>query len=103
MRLKIAKLTDYDGLRMGSTPIRSTNQKLNTMTFTITELNELIYCVGIAQNKGLLVNRDLSDKIKDRLYAELEKKNAIVERQLDEDRLNHEMNFKNAYARLGDY
>lgn len=73
------------------------------MTFTITELNELIYCVGIAQNKGLLVNRDLSDKIKDRLYAELEKKNAIVERQLDEDRLNHEMNFKNAYARLGDY
>lgn len=73
------------------------------MTFTITELNELIYCVGIAQNKGLLVNRDLSDKIKDRLYAELEKKNAIVERQLEEDRLNHEMNFKNAYARLGDY
>lgn len=73
------------------------------MTFTITELNELIYCVGIAQNKGLLVKKDLSDKIKDRLYAELEKKNAIVERQLEEDRLNHEMNFKNAYARLGDY
>jgi hypothetical protein len=55
------------------------------------------------EEKRPLTMAELSDKLKDRLCAELEKKNEIVERQLEEDRLNHEMNFKYAYARIGDY
>ena len=73
------------------------------MTFTITELRELINCIDTAEDWDLLIDKEVIAKLKDKLQAEYNAKNEVLERQLEEDKLNHEMNFKNAYARLGDY
>jgi hypothetical protein len=71
------------------------------MTFTITELRELINCIDNIED--WLVDKEVLVKIRNRFYAEYVAKNEVLEKQLEEDKLNHEMNFKNAYAKIGDY
>ena len=45
------------------------------MDFSLDELNELYYCVGTALAKGILVNRQLSVQLFNRIGAEIENRN----------------------------
>jgi hypothetical protein len=67
------------------------------------ELNELIYALGFTQMNGKLVNESVANKLDSKLYEALVKENARIEKQLEQDKLDHDMNFKRAYARLGNY
>jgi hypothetical protein len=67
------------------------------------ELNELIYALGFTQMNGRLINKSVADKLDSKLYEALVKENMRLERQLEQDQIRHDMNFKRAYASQGDY
>jgi hypothetical protein len=73
------------------------------MNFSITELNELIYSLGVAELKGSYANKEVNSRLRDKLTTELEKRNKELEEQLERDQIRHDMNFKRAYHRMGDY
>jgi hypothetical protein len=53
------------------------------MNLTLDELNELYYCVGTALAKGTLVNREKSMALFNRIGAEIEKLNELLEPEYD--------------------
>jgi hypothetical protein len=59
------------------------------MNFSIKELNELIYSLGITASNGIFVNKELNASLIDKLYSELNSKIAIQSDITDEviDRL----------------
>lgn len=73
------------------------------MELNIRELNELIYCIGIARMHGQLLGTTVADKLEDRLRNELDKRlswdlsdnlrmdklKAAAERYSDEVRIKH--------------
>jgi hypothetical protein len=67
------------------------------------ELNELIYALGFTQMNGKLCNKDVAYKLDSKLYEALVLENNRIDEQLEADKLRHDMNFKRAYARQGDY
>lgn len=73
------------------------------MYLNVTELNELIYSLGIAEMKGSFVNKDVNNRLRNKLTTELEKRNVELAEQLEQDQIRHDMNFKRAYHKLGDY
>ena len=54
------------------------------MNFTIKELNELIYSLGITASKGIFVNKELNASLIDKLYSELNSRIAIQSDITDE-------------------
>jgi hypothetical protein len=93
------------------------------MEFTLQELNEIYYCLGkTLQADGInFANKDLVNKIADKVRDEIERQamgsdegylsnneyqqwwEQNKERILAEDQLNHDMQFKAAYTKQGDY
>jgi hypothetical protein len=73
------------------------------MYLNVTELNELIYSLGIAEMKGSFVNKGVNSRLRNKLSTELEKRNIELAEQCEKDKIEHDMNFKNAYYRKGDY
>ena len=93
------------------------------MEFTLQELNEIYYCLGkTLQADGInFANKDLVNKIADKVRDEIERQamgsdegylsnneyqqwwDQNKERILAEDKLNHDMQFKAAYHKHGDY
>jgi Fe-S cluster biosynthesis and repair protein YggX len=74
------------------------------------ELNDLYYCIETINRKDFRPDMSerlnlLGDKIGEEVYklAKQQTYQEWVEKQLEEDKLNHEMNFKRAFARHGDY
>lgn len=74
------------------------------------ELNDLYYCIETINRKDFRPDMSerlnlLGDKIGEEVYklAKQQTYQEWVEKQLEEDKLNHEMNFKYAFAKQGDY
>jgi hypothetical protein len=70
--------------------------------FNQQELNDLYYCVETINR------RDFSPDMSERLnllgnLIGIEIYRLAKEQQLEDDKLRHEMNFKRAFARYGDY
>ena len=66
------------------------------------ELNDLYYCIETINRKDF--RPDMSERLN--LLGNLigiEIYRLAKEQQLEEDKLNHEMNFKYAFAKHGDY
>ena len=66
------------------------------------ELNDLYYCIETINRKDFRPDMSerlnlLGDKIGNEVYK------LAKEQQLEDDKLRHEMNFKRAFARHGDY
>ena len=67
------------------------------------ELNDLYYCIETINRRDFSPGMNarlnlLGDKISEEIY-----KLAAKEKQLEDDKLRHEMNFKYAFAKHGDY
>ena len=73
------------------------------ISLTQSEMNELIYALGIAQMHGKMMRKDIAEQVSDKLYRALSVENARLEKQLDEDAIRHELNFKSRYIETGDY
>jgi hypothetical protein len=73
------------------------------MYLNVTELNELIYSLGVAELKGSFVNKEVNNHLRDKLTKLLEVRNAEVAEQCEKDKIEHDMNFKNAYYRMGEF
>jgi hypothetical protein len=70
--------------------------------FSQQELNDLYYCIETINRKDF--RPDMSERLN--LLGNLigiEIYRLAKEQQLEEDKLRHEMNFKRAFARYGDY
>ena len=67
------------------------------------ELNELIYALGVAQREGKLLDKRIADRVDIQLRKALDAENERLEVVLEKDRLDHEMNFKHAFDKLGNW
>jgi hypothetical protein len=73
------------------------------MYLNVTELNELIYSLGVAELKGSFVNKEVNNRLREKLTKLLEVRNAEVAEQCEKDKIEHDMNFKRAYYRMGEF
>ena len=73
------------------------------MNFSISELNELIYSVGIAKFKGDLVNKEINNRLETKLRDELDRKNKELEEIIERDKIRYDLNFKRNFIKYGDY
>lgn len=73
------------------------------ISLTQSEMNELIYALGIAQMHGKMMRKDIAEKVSDKLYRALAVENVRIEKQLEHDSVIHDMNFKRRYIETGDY
>ena len=71
--------------------------------FTQSEMNELIYALGIAQMHGKMMRKDIAEQVNDKLYRALALENERLENVLEHDALVHDMNFKRRYIQSGNY
>ena len=92
------------------TEIKKLKMKNMKVELSMSELNELIYGLGIAQFSGKLVNKEVASKLEMKLRDELDKEikrqdewDAYVKQKCEEDAIRHEFNFKRNYAYKGDY
>lgn len=74
-----------------------------TIDFTQSEMNELIYALGIAQMHGKMQRTEIADQAEGKLYRALAVENVRLEKQLEHDSLVHDMNFKRRYIQTGNY
>jgi hypothetical protein len=73
------------------------------INLTQSEMNELIYALGIAQMHGKMVRKDIAEQVSNKLYRALAVENVRLEKQLEQDNIVHDMNFKRRYIETGNY
>jgi hypothetical protein len=73
------------------------------MNLTQSEMNELIYALGIAQMHGKMMRKDIAEQVSNKLYRALAVENVRLEKQLEQDNIVHDMNFKRIYIETGNY
>ena len=61
------------------------------MYLNVTELNELIYSLGIAEMKGSFVNKEVNSRLRNKLTKLLEVRNAEVAEQCEKDKLDRSL------------
>ncbi len=71
--------------------------------FTQSEMNELIYALGIAQMHGKMLKKDIAQQVSDKLYRALALENERLDRVLEHDSIVHDMNFKTKYIQSGHF
>jgi hypothetical protein len=71
--------------------------------FTQSELNELVYALGITQMHGKMLRKDIAEQVSDKLYRALALENERLDKVLEHDSLVHDMNFKARYIQSGNY
>ena len=70
---------------------------------TQSELNELVYALGFARLEARMLRKDVADKLESKLYRALAVENVRLEKQLEQDNIVHNMNFKRRYIETGNY
>jgi hypothetical protein len=73
------------------------------ISLTQSEMNELIYALGIAQMHGKMMRKDIAEQVSNKLYRALAVENVRLEKQLEQDNIVHDMNFKRRYIETGNY
>jgi hypothetical protein len=71
--------------------------------FTQSEMNELIYALGIAQMHGKMLRKDIAEQVSDKLYRALALENERIDKQLEHDSIVHKLEFKRKYIQSGNY
>jgi hypothetical protein len=71
--------------------------------FTQSEMNELIYALGIAQLHGKMLRKDIAQQVSDKLYRALALENERIYKQLEHDSIVHNLEFKRKYIQSGKY
>jgi hypothetical protein len=71
--------------------------------FTQSEMNELIYALGIAQMYGKMLRKDIAEQVSDKLYRALALENERIDKQLEHDAIVHNLEFKRKYIQSGKY
>jgi len=71
--------------------------------FTQSEMNELIYALGIAQMHGKMLRKDIAEQVSDKLYRALALENERIDKQLEHDSIVHNLEFKRNYIQSGNY
>ena len=73
------------------------------VNLTQSELNELVYALGFAKLEARMLRKDVADKLESKLYRALAVENVRLEKQLEQDNIVHDMNFKRRYIETGNY
>jgi hypothetical protein len=71
--------------------------------FTQSEMNELIYALGIAQMHGKMLKKDIAQQVSDKLYRALALENERLDKVLEHDSIVHNLEFKRKYIQSGKY
>jgi hypothetical protein len=73
------------------------------VNLTQSELNELVYALGFAKLEARMLRKDVADKLESKLFRALAVENVRLEKQLEQDNIVHDMNFKRRYIETGNY
>jgi hypothetical protein len=71
--------------------------------FTQSEMNELIYALGITQLHGKMLRKDIAEQVSDKLYRALALENERLDKVLEHDTIVHNLEFKRKYIQSGKY
>jgi hypothetical protein len=74
-----------------------------SIDFTQSEMNELIYALGITQMHGKMLRKDIAEQVSDKLYRALALENERIDKQLEHDSIVHNLEFKRKYIQSGNY
>jgi hypothetical protein len=74
-----------------------------SIDFTQSEMNELIYALGIAQMHGKMLRKDIAEQVSDKLYRALALENERLDKVLEHDAIVHNLEFKRNYIQNGNY
>ena len=74
-----------------------------SIDFTQSEMNELVYALGIANIHGKMLRKDIAERVSDKLFRALAVENVRIENQIAEDSIFHDLNFKSRYIQSGKY
>ena len=58
------------------------------ISLTQSEMNELIYALGIAQMHGRMMRKDIAEQVSSKLYRALAVENVRLEKQLEQDSMS---------------
>jgi hypothetical protein len=85
------------------TEIKKLKIKYMNISLCQSELNELIYALGIAQVKGTLIRKDIATRLEKTLRDALDKENERIEQQIQEDEIRRELSLSRKYAFKSNY
>jgi len=74
-----------------------------TIDLTVSEMNELVYALGIANLHGRMLRKDIAEQVSNKLYRALAVENLRIEEQIEQDSIFHDLNFKRRYIQHGDF
>ena len=74
-----------------------------TIDLTVSEMNELVYALGIANLHGRMMRKDVAEQVSNKLYRALAVENLRIEEQIEQDSIFHDLNFKRRYIQSGDF
>ncbi len=85
------------------TEIKKLKIKYMNISLCQSELNELIYALGIAQVKGTLIRKDIATRLEKTLRDALDKENERIEREVKQDEIRRELSLSRKYAFKANY
>ena len=85
------------------TEIKKLKIKYMNISLCQSELNELIYALGIAQMKGTLIRKDIATRLEKTLRDALDKENERIEREVKQDEIYRELSLSRKYAFKNEY
>ena len=85
------------------TEIKKLKIKYMNISLCQSELNELIYALGIAQVKGTLIRKDIATRLEKTLRDALDKENERIEREVKQDEIYRELSLSRKYAFKNEY
>ena len=85
------------------TEIKKLKIKYMNISLCQSELNELIYALGIAQVKGTLIRKDIATRLEKTLRDALDKENERIEREVKQDEIRRELSLSRKYAFKNEY
>ena len=85
------------------TEIKKLKIKYMNISLCQSELNELIYALGIAQMKGTLIRKDIATRLEKTLRDALDKENERIEREVKQDEIRRELSLSRKYAFKANY
>ncbi len=74
-----------------------------TIDLTQSEMNELVYALGIANLHGRMMRKEIAEQVSNKLYRALAVENLRIEEQIEQDSIFHDLNFKQRYVQSGDF
>ena len=75
------------------------------VNLNVSELNDLYYAIGKLLQDGTkeVYRRNEMSQLQDKVWKKLVELNSKIDKQIEQDKIHHELNYKYKLAKHGDY